>query len=237
MLTPLIYIIFLVGAFVRSFFGFGEALITTPLLLLVAYNIHNGIAIIGIMGLLLALPGAIRNYKAIDLRLLMKLFTGAAIGVPLGLLFLKFGSLTSLKIFTGLFLICYGLFNLFNFQTAKLKLKIPQILVGLISGFLGGAINTHGAPVAIFGNLSKWTFTYLRANLQTYFAVVGFFIVIGQRISGFWNAEVLKTLLLLLPGFIVIIILVEWLLTKVQPQSFDKFLYSFLLLSGCLLFF
>lgn len=236
MLTPLVYFIFLLGAFVRAFFGFGEALITTPLLLIVAYNIHNGIAIIGIMGLLLALPDAIRNFKAIDFSLLVKLFTGAFIGVPLGLLFLKYGSLSALKVFTGIFLIGYGTLNLIGLHATKGPVKFPQILVGLISGFLGGAINTHGAPVAIYGNLAKWSFSYARANLQTYFAVVGFFIVLGQGVSGFWNWTVLTTLAWLTPGFIIIIIFVEWLLTKVKPTQFNKFLYAFLLLSGILLF-
>lgn len=218
------------------FFGFGEALITTPLLLLFAYNIHNGIAIIGIMGLLLALPGAIRNFKAIDFSLLVKLFTGAAIGVPLGLLFLKYGSLSTLKFFTGTFLIGYAIVNLIGLRPTTKPFNFPKILVGFISGFLGGAINTHGAPVAIYGNLAKWSFSYTRANLQTYFAVVGFFIVIGQGVSGFWNWTVLTTLAWLTPGFILIIILVEGLLTKLKPTQFNKFLYAFLLLSGVLLF-
>lgn len=236
MITPVIYIIFLFGAFVRAFFGFGEALITTPLLLLVAYNLHNGIAIIGIMGLILALPGAVRNFRAIDRNLLVNLFTGSIVGVPLGLLFVHYGSLNALKWFTGIFLICYAIFNLFGFGFTKSRIKIPRFIVGFISGFLGGAINTHGAPVAIYGNLSKWSLQYTRANLQTYFAVVGFFIVIGQGVSGFWNATVLQTILLLIPGFIGISILVEWLLTKINPQKFNHLLYIFLLISGCLLF-
>lgn len=235
-LTLTIYLIFLFGAFVRAFFGFGEALVTTPLLIIAGYNLHHGIAIIGIMGFFLALPGAIRNYHAIDWSLLRQLLLGAALGVPAGLLFLKFGSLPALKIFTGICLVLYAIINLLGLQPRRTTRLVPTRLVGIIAGFLGGAINTHGAPVAIYGNMARWSQTYLRANLQTFFAIVGGVIVIGQGLSGLWSLTIFKNLALLVPGFIIIIILVEWLLTRLNPAVFTKILYGFLLLSGILLF-
>lgn len=230
------YFIFLMGAATRYILGFGEALVTTPLLLLIAFNTNDAIAIIGILGLVLALPAAIKNYRFIDLKIIKQLISGAILGVPLGLVFLEFGNTTILKILLGFFLIGYGLLNLVKFNPQQKPLHIPIYLVGLFSGFMGGAINTHGALVAIYGQLAKWPTQYLRANLQTYFGIVGLVIVIGQGLSGLWNQTIALDLLLLTPGLAIIIIISEMLFSKINVTSLNKYLYIFLVISGFLMF-
>lgn len=231
------YIIFLIGAATRYIFGFGEALVTTPLLLLIAFNSNDAVALIGILGLGLAAPAVVKNYRYIDLKLIIKLVSGAIIGVPFGLIFLKLGNTLMLKYLVGIFLIIYGILNLIKLRPRqKSRFKIPVFVAGLFSGFMGGAINTHGAPIAIYGQLAKWPTQYLRANLQTYFGIIGLVIVLGQGLSGLWNFRVGLDLILLLPGVASVIFILEKKLNYINIETLNKYLYGFLIFSGCLMF-
>lgn len=232
-----VYAIFLLGALARYVFGFGEALVTTPLLLLVSFNTNNAIAMIGILGLALALPAAIKNYQAIDFHLIKHLVFGAILGVPLGLIFLHYGNTYMLKVLMGIFLVLYGLINLIGIRIAKGHLRVPTLLVGIVSGFLGGAINTHGAPVAMYGQAANWPDKYLRANLQTYFGIVGLVIVFGQGATGLWNTTVFKDLLFLVPGVVAVLIVSEILLRRINTTTLNKYLYGFFVIVGGLMFF
>ncbi|MCM0582062.1 sulfite exporter TauE/SafE family protein [Weissella diestrammenae] len=233
----LIYLIFLLGAFVRCVFGFGEALVTTPLLLLLAYNPQHAMAIIGIIGFVLALPTMFQNYQLIDGHLIWRLLIGAVFGVPIGLLFLKFGNVVLLKKGIGLLLIFYGVINLMPKLVSDREIRLSSVFVGVVSGFLGGAINTHGAPIAIYGRLKNWSPEYLRTNLQTYFGIVGLVIIIGQGLSGLWDATVFWTLLRLIPGLMIVAVFAELTVKYVNPKQLTQYLlYFFIVIGGIMLF-
>lgn len=68
MTLVLIVLIALFGALVRTVFGFGEALVTMPLLALLAVNLQTSVALIGALGLIVALPGAIVTGSTSTLR-------------------------------------------------------------------------------------------------------------------------------------------------------------------------
>ena len=46
---------------------------------------------------------------------------------------------------------------------------------GFFAGILGGAYNTNGPPVVIYGSLRKWSPATFRATLQGYFFMAAFF--------------------------------------------------------------
>ena len=96
------------GALVRTVFGFGEALVSMPLLALLGYDLKTSTALIGAVGLLVALPATIREWHRIDFRAVRRLVTGSLIGVPLGILLVKTLPASVVLHGLGLFLIVYG---------------------------------------------------------------------------------------------------------------------------------
>ena len=74
------------------------------------------------------------------------------VGIPLGVLMLKRVDETVVLTILGVVIVGYAVYGL-------LKLKLPRLdgafwpyLVGFLSGVLGGAYNTSGPPVVIYGN-------------------------------------------------------------------------------------
>lgn len=104
----LVVLIALFGALMRTVFGFGEALVTMPLLALISFNLQTSTALIGALGLLVAIPVAIKYHQHIDWSTLKRLVLGSILGIPIGILIIKLGSPIIIMKFLGLFIIIYG---------------------------------------------------------------------------------------------------------------------------------
>ncbi|WP_420892128.1 sulfite exporter TauE/SafE family protein [Pediococcus damnosus] len=149
MTLVLIILIALFGALVRTVFGFGEALVTMPLLALIGFNLQTSTALIGVLGLLVALPATIKFRAQIDFAVVRRLVAGSLLGVPLGILLIKTVNRTLVLHLFGVFLICYGAYSLykaFRKSTGKVRLHAKgwDYVAGMISGILGSAFNSHG---------------------------------------------------------------------------------------------
>jgi len=64
--------------------------------------------------------------------------------------------------------------------------------MGFIAGIIGGAYNTGGSPVIIYGNCRWWPPNEFKGNLQGYFLVTGLVIMLGHQISENLTVDVWK---------------------------------------------
>ena len=108
-------------------------------------------------------------------------------------------------------------------------------IFGLISGLLGGAYNTNGPPLIIFGTLRNWSAVSFRATLQGIFLPVNSFIVINHIAGGLWSFELLRILLYTLPVIIPSIFLGGFLHKKISTEKFHRYIYLFLIIIGIVL--
>ena len=233
----IIILIVLLGALTRTVFGFGEALVTMPLLALVAFDLQSATALIGALGLIVAIPAAIRYRTKIDLAVVRRLVLGSLLGVPVGIAVMKW---VPTKIVLGalaLFLISYGTYNLVRKSAAQVHLASPKwdYLAGLISGIMGSAYNSHGVPVVIYGTLKKWSVDELRGILQAHFVCVGTIVVASHILAGFWTVQVLQLLALSLPLLLIVIPIGNWISAKIAPTTMVKYIYGLLIIFGGLL--
>ncbi|PIO82388.1 permease [Loigolactobacillus backii] len=236
----LVVLIALFGALVRTVFGFGEVLVTMPLLALVGFNLQMSTALIGALGLLVAIPAAVKFRAHIDFAVVRRLVTGSLLGVPLGILLIKMVPTKLVLHLLGLFLIVYGtysLWKLFSQQPQKKHLAANywDYLAGIVSGALGSAYNSHGVPVVIYGTLKKWPVDQLRGILQAHFLCVGTIVVISQAASGFWNITVVHLLLIIVPLLFVVVPLGNWLSDHIARTTLVKYIYILLIVFGGLL--
>ncbi|XXL52427.1 TSUP family transporter [Mammaliicoccus lentus] len=79
-LLILVVIAILLGALVRNIFGFGEALVTMPLLSLLNIDFKLSVSIVAIIGILVAFPVFIKSRKDIDWSIIKRLLIGSIIG-------------------------------------------------------------------------------------------------------------------------------------------------------------
>ncbi|MQS75448.1 sulfite exporter TauE/SafE family protein [Companilactobacillus halodurans] len=235
----LVVLIALFGALMRTVFGFGEALVTMPLLALISFNIQTSTALIGALGLLVAVPVAIKYRQHIDWQTLKRLVIGSILGIPVGILIIKLGSPIIIMKILGIFIIIYGIYNLYKLHNPKeSKLHLSDkfdYLAGIISGILGASFNSHGVPIVVFGTAKRWDSDKLRGILQGHFVCVGTLVVLSQLSSGMWSLEVVKLLGIIIPLLFVVVPFGNWISQKIDSEHFIQYVYLILIIFGVIL--
>lgn len=229
-----IIVIIFISAFVRSAFGFGDALIAMPLLaLFIGLNIAT--PLVGLCAVTYSILILFKEWRHIKYKDVLILIITAFIGIPIGIYFLKESYETIMKLVLGGFIVLFAMFNIFKPKLFYLKNDKLAFLFGLISGILGGAYNTNGPPVVIYSALRKWDPRTFRATIQGYFLPTGFMIAISHAIGGLWTKEVLLNYAIVLP-FIFLAVYLGALLNKRMPKDrFNIYIFILLLIIGLLL--
>ena len=230
-----VVLIALFGALMRTVFGFGEALVTMPLLALISFNIQTSTALIGALGLLVAIPVAIKYRQHIDLPTLKRLVLGSLLGIPVGILIIKLGSPIIIMKVLGSFIILYGVYNLYALRHPSQKSLQLSDKYDYVAGILGASFNSHGVPIVVYGTAKKWDADKLRGILQGHFVCVGTLVVLSQLGSGMWSMEVVKLLAAIIPLLFIVVPLGNWIGSKIDSQQFTKYVYVILIIFGLML--
>ncbi len=232
----LMLLIFFSSAFIRSTFGFGDAVIAMPLLSLII-SLKIATPLVALTATTLAAFILAESWRQADFKAAWRLILSALIGTPLGIWILRAAPETIVKSILGVVLIAYGLYNLLNSKLLNLKSDRWAYLFGFIAGVLGGAYNTNGPPVVIYGTLRHWPPEKFRATLQGFFLPAGGFIVVGHAVGGLWTAPVLKLYAFMFPMVLLGIFLGGKANRRFSAARFTRVLYWILIVLGAMLIF
>lgn len=232
-LIAIIAIIF-ASAFVRSAFGFGDALIAMPLLALFR-SLDIATPLIGLCAITYSSLILIKEWRRVKYKDVIVLIITAFIGIPIGIYLLKGNFDQIMKLGLGFLIVFFALFNIFKPKLFHLKNDKFAFIFGFIGGVLGGAINTNGPPVVIYSALRKWDPKTFRATMQGFFLPTGFMIAISHGISGLWTKEVLLNYVYALPAMIIAIYLGSLVNKRIKKDEFNIYIFGLLLLLGILL--
>lgn len=233
-LSVILPILFL-STFTRSSLGFGDALVAMPLLAMTV-GMQIATPLVALIATTTAIVIFSRNWRQADLRACLPLVAASLAGIPLGLYGLKHWPEAHLKIILGVVVLGFAAYNL-----AKPNLRPVSgrwqyaLLFGFAGGILGGAYNTNGIPVVIYGRLRHWAPQQFRATMQGYLLPVGFGIATGHALSGFWSGQILSTYLIALPVVFVAIFLGGRVNRRFDVQRFGWVVNSLLIIMGGLL--
>jgi len=232
-LIIIIAIIF-VSAFVRSAFGFGDALIAMPLLaLFISLNIAT--PLVGLCAITYSILIIYKEWRRIKYKDVVVLIISAFIGIPIGVYFLKGNYEHVMKLTLGFFIVLFALFNIFKPKLFHLKNDKLAFIFGIISGILGGAYNTNGPPVVIYSALRRWEPQTFRATMQGFFLPTGIAIALSHFFSGLWTRDVLLDYAIVLP-FVILAVFLGGLLNKnMKKDRFNIYIFGLLLIIGVLL--
>jgi len=221
---------------VRSTFGFGDALVAMPLLLLVMRVHETAVALVALVSLVTAAVIFGMDRRRLDLAPGTLVLVGSALpGLCCGLWFLDYVTAPVLKTVLGGTVAVVGLLGAI---TDPRRWRIPPRTVGLfglLAGFLGGAFNVHGPPLVVLGTAREWSPGCFRATMQAYFLVAGVFLVGGHALAGRYDAGLLWQGALCLPA----VVLATWggrlLHQRLPVERFRLAVYLVLLLLGLVL--
>lgn len=236
LLLTALAILFL-SALVKTTLGFGEALLAMPLLTL-TLGLGSATPIVGLMGLILTTLMIRDQWRQIELRATWRLLAAAGIGIPIGILLMRWVPATLAKQVLGLVLIGFGAFSLWRPNMAAspwLQHPLWAYLFGFLAGVFGSAYNTSGPPLVLYSALRGWPPAQFRATMQSFFLPVSLLIVGTHAAAGMWTAPVLTIILLAVPLLLLAVQIGALLQRRIATERFSQLVYAALMVLGLLL--
>ncbi|HEX7065858.1 MAG TPA: sulfite exporter TauE/SafE family protein [Bacillales bacterium] len=230
-----------VGALMRATFGFGEAVVSMPLLALFPIDLHTAISLIGLAGLTVAGLTVSAGWRHIDRPALVRLGITTLMGIPAGLILVKFAPAVIITVALGIFLIAYGGCSLARpiitgtSQRAMLNKPVWALPFGFAAGALGSAYNFNGVPVVVYGTMRRWEPNRFRGTLQAHFLISGILVVSGQALGGLWSPNLLILFGLSLPVIIIATLFGVFLNRRIPAHMFERYVFLLIVLLGALL--
>ncbi len=234
MTTIFILLIFLFSTFIRSTFGFGDALIAMPLLALVV-DMQTATPLVAMVACTIAMTILIRQWRHVQFRSAWRLIVSTMVGIPIGLIFLRGSHENLLKLTLAGVIVSFSIYQLLKPQFLKLKSEGSAFVFGFFAGILGGAYNTNGPLIVIYGSLLRWPPETFRATLQGYFFLTGILLLTGHASAGLWTPIVLRTYLIILPVVLISIWVGGKLHHAIPAGRFDKAIHILLICIGLFL--
>jgi uncharacterized membrane protein YfcA len=101
---------------------------------------------------------------------------------------------------------------------------------------LGGAYNTTGPPVILYGDCRRWGQDEFKSNLQGYFLITSLVVNLGHTLNGSQSPEVWRYFMLSLPALVLGVLAGTFLNRYVKPEIFRKIVLVLLVVMGLRLF-
>jgi hypothetical protein len=230
----LVLLIIFVSTLVRATLGFGNALLAMPLAVLLL-GIATASPLVAFVSETIALLMLVGSWQHVNVKAAWRLVLASVCGIPVGVLLLRGVPEQVVTGLLGVVLIAFGLYNVLQFPLPALRWKGSAYFFGFGAGILGGAYNTNGPPIILYGMLDRWSPEQFRATLQGYFVPTGLFILAGHALGGLWTAEVLWLYAVSLPAVVLAFVLGNHLKRRIPPGRFDRVVYVALVMMGVFL--
>jgi uncharacterized membrane protein YfcA len=228
--------ILFISSLVRAVFGFGNALIAMPLLAMTSLGMKTASPLVALIATFLSVVILVKDWRIIDFKNTWRLVAATVPGIPLGLLLLKGPYDNAGKIILALIIIGFSLYCLLRPTLLRLRHEWAAYPFGFLAGILGGAYNSNGPPIVIYGTLRRWPPDCFRANLQGYLFPANIIIITGHGLGNLWTQAVGWYIFISLPAVLLAIVIGNRLNLLIPQGHFDRYIHILLILIGALLF-
>jgi len=233
--AEILAVIFL-ATFIRSAFGFGEALVAVPLLALYL-PLKVAAPLTVLVSITIAAVVVAQDWRRIHIRSTGWLFASTLLGIPLGLLLLTSTHQRAVKVALAIVILAFSIYSLIGRKPPELqKDSLPWLLgCGFCAGVLGGAYGMNGPPLVIYGAMRRWSAQHFRATLQGYFLPASIMGMASYWAGGLWTRAVTHYFLLCLPVLFPAIWLGRVVNHRLHGDGFLRYVYLGLMAIGVLL--
>ncbi|GAB4142424.1 MAG: sulfite exporter TauE/SafE family protein [Planctomycetaceae bacterium] len=227
-------IIVFAGTLTRATFGFGDALVSMPFLVLL-FGWEIAAPLIALKSVVIAVIILSRDWKEVDFQSARWLILTAFVGIGFGLtIFRQLDKNWVLGLLGGM-IVCTSAYALWQPKLVRLNNDRFAPAVGFIAGLLSGAYNTPGPPLVIYGAMRHWPAQKFRATMQAFFLPTSLLVVIGHGWAGRLTSELWEMFLLTLVVLPFALVLGRRINTRFRTESFAGILHGLLLGIGGLL--
>lgn len=230
----LIMLVVFIASTIFATFGFGDALLSLPFLSMII-GLQKATPLLALSGLTLAVCLVGTGYKHIQWKVAGRLVLGSFIGVPLGVFLLKHMNEGVMMAIVSVLIIVISLHSLLQPSLIKISTDKYAPIFGILGGMLGGAFNTSGPPVVLYGSMRGWSSSVFVGMMQAYFIPTDIFVISGHLGSGLLDSEVVGYFLWCLPLLILAVIIGNYLKRSISVERFKTGVSVLILLSGILM--
>ncbi len=231
-----VIVILFLATLIRAILGFGEALISVPLLALLM-PVEQAAPIAVLVSITIALLLLVKDWRKVHFSSAGWLTAFTLLGIPAGLLLLKTVPETIVKAILAVVIMAFSIHPFLSRRRYVLEDDRHAWLFGFNAGVLGGAYGMNGPPLAIYGSLRRWKPEQFRATLQAYFLPASIAGMGGYWLAGLWTPAVNQVYIASLPA----VILATWcgrlIGSRLQPHRFTIYVYMGLMVIGAVLLF
>jgi uncharacterized membrane protein YfcA len=219
------------AAFAQSLTGFGFALIVMPLVTIVL-GVRIAAPVVALAALTVYSINLVRYRRSINLPEVLRLGAASAAGVPVGIWVLSNTDEKVVMRTLGLILVAYACYSLLQPKARRLLSPGWVYPAGFLAGCLGGAYNTPGPPVIVYGSMREWPRDEFRAVLQALFLINAILVVASHAIARHLTTQVLVCYLYAVPALVVGILVGSTVDPRIDQNQFRKIVTAMILVLG-----
>jgi uncharacterized membrane protein YfcA len=219
---------------VRSALGFGDVLVSVPILVLFV-DPRLVIPLMGMVGATNALLLLIRERSDVQWRPVRYLLMASVFGVPIGVWLLTWVSPRAINVSLGVMLVLFCAWSLTGRRSVRLMSPVWALPFGFGAGLMGGAVTATGPPIVLYSTTQDWVPEQRRATMQGFFLPNGLFILVFHFVAGLWTPEVLQTYVLSIPVCLMALPVGGFVASRLSRGRFEFLTFVVLLLTGVLL--
>ncbi len=232
--TVLILLVIFGAVIVRAAFGFGDVLVSVPILVLFV-SPKLVVPLMGLVGATNALLILLRERGSVKWRPVRYLLMASVLGVPIGASLLKWLPESTINFALGVMLVGFCVWSLMGRRSVQLESPMWAWPFGFGAGVMGGAVTATGPPVVLYSTTQGWAPEESRATMQGFFFPNGVFILVSHWFAGMWTPEVIQTFVLTIPVCLLAIPIGTALAARMSRERFERFTMVVLLATGVLL--
>ncbi len=230
----LILMVIFGAVIVRAAFGFGDVLVSVPILTLFV-GPRLIVPLMGLVGATNALLLLLVERQAVQWRPVRYLLMASVLGVPLGVAVLTWVDETLINLSLGIMLIAFCGWSLTGRRSLRLEAPGWAWPFGFCAGVMGGAVTATGPPIVVYSTTQDWAPEERRATMQGFFLPNGIFVLVSHGLAGLWTPEVLRLYVLSLPVCLLALPVGTWLAGRLSRPRFELLTFLVLLGTGLLL--
>jgi len=216
---------------IQSITGFGFAVVGTPLLLFFMQPMQV-VSLMTFGALLLNLLVIYKTRGQSDPKVIWPLFAASLVGIIPGVYILKIIDPVLLKFCIGVLILVVAFFMASDYVVAIKRERLATVLVGIVSGFMGGSTSLSGPPVALFLMNQQQNKEAFRANLVRYFCFGNIATLIVMYYMDTVDTGAFTQFLYAIPGVLVGVWLGEKAFAKVSANFFRKLTLGIIFFCG-----
>ncbi|SHK35822.1 sulfite exporter TauE/SafE family protein [Desulforamulus aeronauticus] len=246
-------LIVFVASMSQAAIGFGFAVVATPFLLLV-FNSRDVIQMSIMLSFLIAVILTPKIKDEINDDMLKRLIIGSLLGIPVGLFFFAYVSLSVLKLTVSIVILALTFFLISRWYTAKGDsfavgeepapfsssfkkwLQEPEqrneILVGLCAGTLTTSVGMPGVPLALYFAMNNTPKGTVRSTTLAFFIFVYILSMVIQALTVKISWPVVIASSYLIPAAIAGVYLGHILFDKIDQKMFQIITNGILVITG-----